>query len=81
MTRPKTLRDSLPGLRHTLSAFAPYLRRQRWMAIGSIIALLAGVGLKLLEPWPLKWVFDHVHPGVDGPVDVERFAIASDLEA
>ncbi len=60
MTRPKTLRESLPGLRHTLLAFAPYLRRQRWMAVGSVAALLAGVGLKLLEPWPLKWVFDHV---------------------
>jgi ATP-binding cassette subfamily B protein len=25
---------------------------------GSFAALLASVGLKLLEPWPLKWVFD-----------------------
>lgn len=60
MTRPKSLRESLPGLRHTLWALAPYLRRQRWVAVGSVIALLSGVGLKLLEPWPLKWVFDHV---------------------
>lgn len=60
MSRPTTLRDSLPGLRHILVSFAPYLRRQRWTAISSIFALFVGVGLKLLEPWPLKWVFDHV---------------------
>jgi ATP-binding cassette subfamily B protein len=28
--------------------------------IGSLVALFASVALKLLEPWPLKWVFDYV---------------------
>jgi len=31
--------------------------------LGSILALFAGVGLKLLEPWPLKWVFDYALAG------------------
>jgi ATP-binding cassette subfamily B protein len=30
------------------------------LVIGSLAALFASVALKLLEPWPLKWVFDHI---------------------
>src|SRR5262249_24337174 len=33
---------------------------QQRLIVTSLVALFAGVGLKLLEPWPLKWVFDHV---------------------
>ncbi len=43
-------------LRH----FGPEIRAQRrWVGL-SLAALFAEVGLRLLEPWPLKIVFDHV---------------------
>jgi ATP-binding cassette subfamily B protein len=67
VARPQTLSQSLPSLRRLAHAFWPYIRRQRGMAIGSLLAMLAGVGLKLLEPWPLKWVFDYALPLGESP--------------
>src|SRR5438128_3334910 len=60
MARPQALHDSLPSLWRILHAFWPRIRRQRPLVIGSLAALFASVGLRLLEPWPLKWVFDHI---------------------
>ncbi|MBX7103556.1 MAG: ABC transporter ATP-binding protein/permease [Gemmataceae bacterium] len=59
MKRP-AVTDSLPGLGKILHEFLPYVLRYRGLAAASMLAMLAGVGLKLLEPWPLKWVFDLV---------------------
>ena len=60
MARPLTVRQSLPGLWRVARHFWPHLGR-RWLLIaGSVVALLAEVGLQLLEPWPLKLVFDRV---------------------
>jgi ATP-binding cassette subfamily B protein len=47
-------------------ALAPYVRRHRPLLAGSMGALLAGVALKALEPWPLKLVFDRVLMPRDG---------------
>jgi ATP-binding cassette, subfamily B, bacterial len=60
MARPHSLQDSLPSLWRILYAFWPRIRRQWPLVIGSLAALFASVALKLLEPWPLKWVFDHI---------------------
>jgi ATP-binding cassette, subfamily B, bacterial len=60
MTRPQTLKESLPGMRRVVWHFWPYVRRQSRMVGASALALFAGVGLRLLEPWPLKVVFDRV---------------------
>jgi ATP-binding cassette, subfamily B, bacterial len=60
MARPPSLATSLPGLRRLLLRFRPYLRRQRSLVAGAFVALFAEVALRLLEPWPLKFVFDHV---------------------
>ncbi len=38
--------------------FAPYLRGQGRALTTGFAALFAGVGFRLLEPWPLKFVFD-----------------------
>jgi ATP-binding cassette subfamily B protein len=40
--------------------FWPHLRAHRGLLVGSFAALAVEVGLRLLEPWPLKFVFDHV---------------------
>ena len=60
MKRRRTLHQSLPGLRHIFLYFWPYLRKQHGLIAGSVLALLAEVGLRTLEPWPLKFIFDHV---------------------
>lgn len=36
------------------------------MMVGSVGALLAATGLKLLEPWPLKFVIDRIVPSAAG---------------
>ncbi len=63
MGRRQTLQESLPSLWRILRHLRPYLRPQRWLLAGSLLALLAEVGLRALEPWPLKFVFDHLLRG------------------
>nr|WP_199331177.1 ABC transporter ATP-binding protein [Calothrix sp. FACHB-1219] len=43
-----------------LGYFWPYIRPQYGLIFISAIALIADVGLRVLEPWPLKFVFDYV---------------------
>lgn len=60
MGRPRDLRESATGLKRTLVHLAPYLRPERRVIAGSLMALLMEVTFRLLEPWPLKVVFDRV---------------------
>src|SRR5438094_9294927 len=54
------LQKSLPSLWRILLHFWPHIRQYRLLMAGSLLALLAEVALRLLEPWPLKFVFDHI---------------------
>lgn len=54
------LAQALPGLGRTVRRFAPYLGRQRPLIGASLLALIAVTALRLLEPWPLKFVIDRV---------------------
>jgi ATP-binding cassette subfamily B protein len=58
MPQPESLK--LPGLLRILKYFWPQVRKYRLLIAGSLVALLAEVALRLLEPWPLKFVFDHI---------------------
>ncbi len=60
MPTPQTLRKDLPGLWRVLRHFWPQVRKHRLLMLGSLATLLMEVGLRLLEPWPLKVVFDRV---------------------
>jgi ATP-binding cassette subfamily B protein len=60
MKRPHTLHESLPGLRRIFAHLQPYARKQRVLIAGSFLALFVQVGLHSLEPWPLKFIFDHL---------------------
>ena len=55
-----SLHDSLPGLGRLLRRFWPYVRRERPLIAASLLALYAEIGLRLLEPWPLKVVLDRI---------------------
>src|SRR3989442_1509339 len=60
MGQPLTLRAALPGLGRLVRRLWPYVRRERPLIVVSLLALYAEIGLRLLEPWPLKVVLDHV---------------------
>jgi ATP-binding cassette subfamily B protein len=53
--------------------FWPYIRQHRLLLAGSGLAIVAEIVLRLLEPWPLKFVLDRVI--VTRPV-VERSSLA-----
>ena len=60
MARKKTLKASLPGIWRIVRRFWPQIRKQRWIIAASMLALIAETCLRLLEPWPLKFIFDRV---------------------
>src|SRR2546426_11816745 len=60
MGQPLALRAALPGLGRLVRRLWPYVRRERPLIVVSLLALYAEIGLRLLEPWPLKVVLDHV---------------------
>src|SRR5437899_4964569 len=60
MPKEKPLPTSLPSLWRITRYFWPHLRQFRGLIAGSMLALCAEVGLRLLEPWPLKFVFDYI---------------------
>lgn len=62
MTRdkPDTLRRSLPGLRRLLPHVRPHLLAEKRLLLAGSAALLAEIAMRLLEPWPLKFVIDGV---------------------
>ena len=67
MGRPQKFQQIWPGLLRIVRHFWPYIRKQRVLIGGALLALFAQVALRLLEPWPLKFVFDRVI--VIGPTD------------
>ncbi|MBU6411080.1 MAG: ABC transporter ATP-binding protein, partial [Verrucomicrobia bacterium] len=69
MPRPQSFKESIPGLWRVLRHFWPETRKHYWLILGSSLALLGEVLFRLLEPWPLKVVFDrviHRMHGADG---------------
>ncbi|MBZ2196804.1 ABC transporter ATP-binding protein [Occultella gossypii] len=59
-SKPTTLRGALPGLRRTVKHVAPHMRSERPLLVGGLAAMFAEVLMRLLEPWPLKFVLDGV---------------------
>lgn len=58
--RPEKVRELTPRLRQILRRFWPYTRNYRLLMTGSMVALVAEIFLRLLEPWMLALVLDHV---------------------
>ncbi|BDA70476.1 ABC transporter, ATP-binding protein [Calothrix sp. PCC 7716] len=59
-SKEKDLKGVIPGITKILRKFSPYIRKERLLIVGSFFALLLETGLRLLEPWPLKYVFDYI---------------------
>jgi ATP-binding cassette subfamily B protein len=62
VARPESVTETMPSFLRMVRRFWPYLRKERRLIAVSLFALLAEVGLRLLEPWPLKLLFDGVLP-------------------
>lgn len=58
------------GLRRSLRRFRPYLRPQRGLLAAGVVAMVLEIGLRLLEPWPLKWVLDALVAEAGGDIGV-----------
>ena len=61
--RVPPLRESVVGLWRLLRRFGIYIRQQRGLIALSILALIAETVLRLIEPWPLKLIFDRIIAG------------------
>ncbi|MEM1309537.1 MAG: ABC transporter ATP-binding protein, partial [Cyanobacteria bacterium P01_H01_bin.153] len=58
--KPKSLGAALPSIIAILRHFWPHLRSQMSLLWTAFFALLAEIAMRLLEPWPLKLMFDRV---------------------
>ena len=58
--RPKNLQQTLPGLWRIGRAFWPHICQQRRLLAIASLALIAETIFRLLEPWPLKFIFDYI---------------------
>ncbi|MBW4477548.1 MAG: ABC transporter ATP-binding protein/permease [Tolypothrix brevis GSE-NOS-MK-07-07A] len=53
-------KNTLPGINRILRRFSPQIKQQKSLIITSFVALIAEIFLHLLEPWPLKFIFDYI---------------------
>jgi ATP-binding cassette, subfamily B, bacterial len=58
--RPKNLKQGISGISRIVKHFCPQIRQQGGLLTISFLALLAETGLHILEPWPLKFIFDEI---------------------
>ncbi|MGL5079261.1 MAG: ABC transporter ATP-binding protein [Waterburya sp.] len=58
--RPKNLKQGISGLNRIVKHFLPQISQQAGLLTISFLALLAETGLHMLEPWPLKFIFDEI---------------------
>lgn len=63
MARPDTIRKSVPSLWRTSRYFWPHMRKSRHLIAGGFLSLITETAFRLLEPWPLKIIFDYVLVG------------------
>ena len=60
MKKRRSLNQALPILTEVLRSFAPYLRQQKFLLLVASLAMVGDVVFRILEPLPLKFVFDYV---------------------
>jgi ATP-binding cassette, subfamily B, bacterial len=81
MPRDRSLQQSLGSLWRAAGHFWPHLAPHKKLIGWSFCALFLEVGLRLLEPWPLKFVFDHVlakhAPAIAGPTTMTTIGLAA----
>ncbi len=59
-SHPQKHQETIPSLWRILRKFWPQIRQQGFLLIFSFLALLAEIVFRLMEPWPLKFIFDNI---------------------
>lgn len=67
------LKEVLPGLTQLARAFWPQIRNQGRLVSLSFAALLFSIAVRVLEPWPLKFMFDWIIVPSDDPGETSLF--------
>jgi ATP-binding cassette, subfamily B, bacterial len=60
MKKQRSLNRALPILAEVLRYFSPYLQQDKVLLVVAIVAMVGDVAFRILEPLPLKFVFDYV---------------------
>jgi len=60
MTRRANARKILPGILRLTRSFWPQIARQKPLLLLSFFAVLANIAFEVLEPWPVKFIYDHI---------------------
>ena len=60
MARAKGLSQSLPSLSRFIRYVLPYIKQSKWLIVGAFFCLFGQTLLRLLEPWPLKYIIDRL---------------------
>jgi ATP-binding cassette subfamily B protein len=58
--RPKNIKAAFPGMQRIIERFWPQIRSQGLLLIVAFLGLFIEVLARLLEPWPLKLIFDYI---------------------
>lgn len=58
--RPKNMTQAIPAMQRIAQRFWPQIRKQNSLFMVAGVGLLAEVCARILAPWPLKLIFDHV---------------------
>lgn len=58
--QPKHIKQGISGMSRIFSHFMPQIRPQSRLIAISFLALIAETVFRLLEPWPLKFIFDEI---------------------
>lgn len=61
MRRRDDPKSILPGLVRLLRAFRPQIQQQRFVLLLALVSVVAGIVFQVLEPWPVKFVYDHIY--------------------
>jgi ATP-binding cassette subfamily B protein len=75
---PRNFKESLPRFLAVIQRFGPHIKREWPLLSGALIALIAQIGLRLLEPWPLKIVIDEI-TGSEASADSSQLTIFDDI--
>jgi len=62
MIRRKTTRDSYAVAVRLVRTFRSEIAREKSLLFASAATVLAGVAFRVLEPWPLKFIYDSIFP-------------------
>ncbi len=58
--QPQNIKQGISGISHIINHFLPQIRPQSSLILVSFLALIAETVFRLLEPWPLKFIFDEI---------------------